>query len=86
MKNVSIMARVPCVLALGVLLIGCAGQMPAAPDEAGLVGSDRDKHGCIGSAGYSWCAETKQCERPWLIAERVGFVNTSNNFAEYCGK
>ena len=86
MKIVSIMARVPCVLALGVLLIGCAGQMPAAPDEARLVGSDRDKHGCIGSAGYSWCAETRQCERPWLLAEQVGFLKTSKNFAEYCGK
>jgi hypothetical protein len=86
MKNVSIIAIALFVLALCVLLVSCVGQMPAAPDEVGLVGSDRDKHGCIGSAGYSWCAETKQCERPWLIAERVGFVNTSKNFAEYCGK
>ena len=86
MKNVSIIAIAPCVLALCVLLVGCAGQMPAAPDEARLVGSDRDKHGSIGPAGYSWCAKTRQCELPWLLAELVGLSNTSKNFAEYCGK
>ncbi len=86
MKSVSIIAIAPCVLALSVLLVGCAGQMPAAPDEARLVGSDKDKHGCIGPAGYSWCAKTRQCELPWLLAEQVGLSNTSKNFAEYCGK
>jgi hypothetical protein len=30
-----------------------------------LVGSDRDEHGCIGSAGYSWCDNLKECIRPW---------------------
>ncbi len=28
-------------------------------------GSDRDEHGCIGSAGYQWCAATQKCQRPW---------------------
>jgi|SaaInlV_150m_DNA_4_1039716.scaffolds.fasta_scaffold120292_1 hypothetical protein len=27
-------------------------QVPAAPDGARIAGSDKDKHGCIGSAGY----------------------------------
>lgn len=30
-----------------------------------LVGSDRDGHGCIPSAGYSWCQTLKKCHRPW---------------------
>lgn len=30
-----------------------------------LVGGDRDAHGCIGSAGYSWDASVGQCVRPW---------------------
>jgi len=30
-----------------------------------LVGNDRDVHGCIGSAGYSWCAEKGKCLRSW---------------------
>ncbi|MCX6772526.1 MAG: hypothetical protein NTV88_02015 [Candidatus Micrarchaeota archaeon] len=28
-------------------------------------GSDRDAHGCIPSAGYSWCDVLQQCIRPW---------------------
>lgn len=30
-----------------------------------LLGSDRDEHGCIGSAGYSWCQVKQKCLRPW---------------------
>lgn len=29
-----------------------------------IVGGDRDEHGCIGSAGYSWNETTQACERP----------------------
>merc|ERR1719329_710282 len=45
-----------------------------------LVGGDRDVHGCIGSAGYTWCASEAKCIRPWehnLTAE--------HDFAEHCG-
>lgn len=30
-----------------------------------LVGNDRDEHGCIGSAGYSWCQVKQKCLRVW---------------------
>ena len=50
-----------------------------------LVGADRDAHGCIGSAGYSWCARTNQCERPWELAKKQGFENTKAAFGKYCG-
>jgi membrane-bound inhibitor of C-type lysozyme len=30
-----------------------------------IVGSDRDAHGCIPSAGYSWCEAKQKCLRPW---------------------
>jgi hypothetical protein len=30
-----------------------------------LVGGDRDDHGCIGSAGYSWCESKQKCLRTW---------------------
>jgi heat shock protein HslJ len=32
-----------------------------------LVGGDRDIHGCIGSAGYSWNSMMKKCIRPWEV-------------------
>ncbi|MFH1046704.1 MAG: hypothetical protein V1738_00210 [Patescibacteria group bacterium] len=30
-----------------------------------IVGRDRDEHGCIGSAGYSWCEAKQKCLRVW---------------------
>jgi hypothetical protein len=30
-----------------------------------LLGGDRDSHGCIGSAGYSWCESKQKCLRIW---------------------
>ena len=40
------------------------------PDAAnnnptGLLGGDRDAHGCIGSAGYTWCEAKSKCLRSW---------------------
>ena len=48
------------------------------------VGGDRDEHGCIKSAGYSWCARTNQCERPWELAKKHGFENTQEAFDKFC--
>lgn len=28
-----------------------------------IIGGDRDKHDCIGSAGYSWCEAAQKCQR-----------------------
>ena len=55
-------------------------------NEAKLVGAGRDSHGCIGSAGYFWCAKTDQCERPWVLAKKQGFENTREAFNQYCSK
>ncbi|MFA5077132.1 MAG: hypothetical protein WC488_01770 [Candidatus Micrarchaeia archaeon] len=30
-----------------------------------LDGNDTDSHGCIGSAGYTWCDTLQKCMRPW---------------------
>ncbi len=41
--------------------------IPPAPPakEEKLIGGDRDEHGCIGSAGYSWCEAKGKCLRSW---------------------
>jgi hypothetical protein len=49
------------------------------------VGGDRDAHGCIGSAGYQWCERTRQCERPWELAQAKGFPLSPEGFRDYCG-
>ena len=51
-----------------------------------IVGNDRDAHGCIGSAGYSWCEKTAQCERPWELAKKEGFELTDSSFSAFCKK
>lgn len=33
--------------------------------EPPVVGGDKDEHGCIGSAGYSWCELKNKCLRVW---------------------
>ena len=50
-----------------------------------LVGADKDAHGCIGSAGYKWCAKTKQCERPWELAKKEKFEKSAEAFNSFCG-
>jgi hypothetical protein len=30
-----------------------------------VVGGDKDAHGCIGSAGYTWCEAKQKCLRSW---------------------
>lgn len=62
-------------------LIGCT--TPAPPPQA-MTGSDRDAHGCIASAGYSWCDDLKQCERPWELAKNKGFESTPEAFDAFC--
>jgi hypothetical protein len=34
-------------------------------NQSDIVGNDRDEHGCIGSAGYSWCEIKQKCLRVW---------------------
>jgi hypothetical protein len=78
-----------------VLLITCCAACttgtPAAPAASAapdppLPGSDRDEHGCIPSAGYSWCARTDRCVRPWELAREQGFEQTRDAFEKYCEK
>lgn len=41
------------------------GSMNSPAETPPLVGGDRDVHGCIGSAGYSWCPKKEKCLRIW---------------------
>jgi putative lipoprotein len=55
-----------------------------APPAATTPGADRDEHGCIRSAGYSWCAKEGKCVRPWELAKEKGFASTEEAFRAYC--
>jgi hypothetical protein len=41
----------------------CTGLLPE--DESETPGSDRNEHGCIPSAGYTWCNVTQKCYKSW---------------------
>jgi len=54
-----------CLAALSLILLsGCAQKTTLEPTPP-IVGGDRDAHGCIGSAGYSWCEAKQKCLRVW---------------------
>ena len=81
MKNVF-----PLILVLLASLAGCSSEDSSATEPPSLVGADKDKHGCIRSAGYLWCARTGECLRPWELAQKAGFANTPESFGDYCGE
>lgn len=36
-----------------------------------LVGGDRDEHGCLSSAGYTWSYALHDCVRLWEVGQRM---------------
>lgn len=69
---------------LALMLLGLAACGAQASPPAPLPGSDRDEHGCIHSAGYSWCAREKSCVRAWELAKERGFASSGQAFETYC--
>ena len=57
MKQTSILMIIIALITSLVMIVGCKSNQ--------LVGNDRDVHGCIGSAGYSWCDAKQKCLRVW---------------------
>lgn len=55
-------------LAVGIFATGCSYPWTKAVpvvNPTPIVGNDRDAHGCIPSAGYSWCEVKQKCLRPF---------------------
>jgi len=67
------------ILLIAVLFVsGCAKS-----NNIQVVGGDKDIHGCIGSAGYSWCESKQKCLRIWEEACTIedvasGFCGNKN--------
>ena len=75
------MKKLFCVMLFPLAIVACGSEQGGAPK----VGADLDAHGCKGSAGYSWCAKTESCERPWELAKAQGFDNDEAAFKDFCG-
>ncbi|MEY3613964.1 MAG: hypothetical protein RL697_679 [Pseudomonadota bacterium] len=58
------MKKISGAWAFAALLSACSPQGQSTnPVAAPVAGADRDAHGCIGSAGYTWSNVRKQCIR-----------------------
>jgi eight-cysteine-cluster-containing protein len=44
------------IIICSILLVSCTQK---------LIGGDKDEHGCLVAAGYSWCPSTQQCQKMW---------------------
>ncbi|MBZ5789638.1 hypothetical protein K8353_05905 [Burkholderia contaminans] len=83
--SLSLAATLACAFVLSACAAPSAPPARAsAPPALPMVGGDRDAHGCIGSAGYSWCEATRQCERPWELAKQKGFANSAQAYDQFC--
>jgi hypothetical protein len=57
MKQLQFLILAALMVCTGVLAPGCMGQGP--------IGGDKDEHGCLTGAGYSWCEAKGKCLRVW---------------------
>ena len=48
-----------------------AAEEPTTPQQETMVGGDRDEHGCIGSAGYTWSALRGECIQVFEVGIRL---------------
>ena len=72
-----------------IMAVGCGSQNSQTTEQtkaevkeepkANLVGSDRDDHGCIGSAGYQWSELLKDCIRPFEKGVKLASATTGNS-------
>ncbi|MDD4287173.1 MAG: hypothetical protein PHO20_01905 [Candidatus Peribacteraceae bacterium] len=53
------------LLALAFLLTACSLSSSTTKEPTPAAGADRDAHGCIPSAGYTWCEPKQKCLRAW---------------------
>lgn len=58
-----------------------AAEEPTTPQQETMVGDDRDEHGCIGSAGYSWSALREECIQVFEVGTRLNPVDVEQEEA-----
>ena len=87
MRKITIFIIIVClVLIAGAVYLGLTHRKGLSAEENNppIAGGDRDAHGCIGSAGYSWCEAKNKCLRafeefcPDAVAGLVDKINTAS--------
>jgi hypothetical protein len=65
MKKRQINSTITVIIIVLLVLIVLFAYFTSLNKPKVIVGNDRDSHGCIGSAGYSWCEAKGKCLRSW---------------------
>jgi len=69
------------ILVIGIftLYLYALKPIPTTTSNSKIIGGNKDSHGCLSGAGYSWCSTTNKCIRVWeeLCEDRV-FENFKN--------
>lgn len=74
-----------CLICTGALLTSCGNSAEKKAEASGesekttIVGNDKDEHGCIASAGYTWSEVQKDCIRLWEKGVRMSAVDDAGN-------
>ena len=58
-----------------------AAEQPATTEETPMVGGDRDEHGCIGSAGFTWSVLRGECIQVFEVGTRLNPVEEKEEVA-----
>ena len=85
------MKRTFTLSVVALAFTACNNSTPQQPDKAAeelttpqqemMVGGDRDEHGCIGSAGYSWSALRGECIQVFEVGTRLNPVDVEQEEA-----
>jgi len=79
MEKTWLIAIIVLALALIVTKVSLFNQA----NESQLIGGDRDEHGCIGSAGYTWNESLQKCVR--VFEEKLKtYCEENQRTAEVC--
>lgn len=52
---------------------------PEVPAGDVMTGNDKDRHGCVASAGYTWCSVQKRCIRLWEEGIKLSAVGAGHS-------
>lgn len=69
------------IMVASLLFVSCQqkNKEAAQSKETATVGGDKDKHGCIASAGYTWSTLKDSCVRPFEQIQ-LDIVNNSDSY------
>jgi len=70
--------RKTVILILGIFILascGNTGNKSNDTEPLKSLGSDKDEHGCINSAGYTWSIIKQECIRVWETGNRLNPID-----------